>query len=121
VATLDDPQLLLFRDRLFDASDKETHLFWQATKYESKLLMPKPAPDHRFTQTYAFPLKNGIPDRVTLTVHAQPIGRDVLEPLVASGDLEPSVVEAIPTFDVATVEWTAADGFGCVPKDAFSP
>jgi hypothetical protein len=50
---------------------------------------------------------------------AQPIGLDVLALLVASGDLAPEVVAAIPTFPVTTVEWRATDGYGCVPKDAF--
>lgn len=121
VAELTDPQLLLFRDRVFAKDGKETHFFWEAASYESKLLLPKPAANHRFTHTYQLPLKNGVPDRVTLRVHAQPIGREILATLVESGDLEPKFLDAMPTFDVASVEWTAKDGYGCVPKDAFGP
>jgi hypothetical protein len=119
VAELDDPNLLLFRDRVFDANGNETHSFWKAASYESNLLLPRPAPDHRFAKTYRVPLTSGLADRVTMRMWAQPIGLDVLALLVASGDLAPEVVAAIPTFPVTTVEWRATDGYGCVPKDAF--
>lgn len=121
VAELADPNLLLFRDRLLDAKGQETHAFWHAASYETNLLMPRPDANHRFSRTFRVPLKGGVADRVTMRMFAQPIGLDVLAPLVASGDLAPSVVEAMPTFDVATVEWKASDGYGCIPKDAFSP
>jgi len=120
VAELPDPNLLLFRDRIFDAQGKETHGFWQAASYESKLLLPRPAPDHRFTHRYAIPLTKGLADRVTMRLRIQPIGLDMLKPLVASGDLEQSIVDAMPTFEVASAEWRSADGYGCVPKDAFT-
>jgi hypothetical protein len=120
IADLPDPNLLLFRDRIFDANGKETHGFWHAASYESKLLMPRPAPDHRFTHRYAVPLAKGLADRVTMRLRIQPIGLDVLAPLVKSGDLEQSIVDAMPTFEVAAAEWRAADGYGCVPEDAFT-
>lgn len=121
VTELDDPNLLLFGDRTFDAGGKETHLFWETASYESNLLLPKPDPNHRFTKTYVLPLKSGIPDRVRLVVRIQPIGLDVLAEVIASGDLDPSVAESIPTFEVIRLEWQAQDGYGCVPKDAFAP
>lgn len=121
VAELLDPNLLLFRDRVFDAMGQETHSFWKAASYESNLLMPRPDPNHRFTKTYRLPLSQGLPDRVTMRMWAQPIGRDILAPLVASGDLAQEIVDAMPTFPVTTVEWRASDGYGCVPKDAFGP
>jgi hypothetical protein len=64
-----------------------------------------------------------MPDRVTLTVHMQPIGLDVLNDLVATHDLDPAVVAQMPTLTVAlpnpvdggvatSLEWTPAAATG---------
>jgi hypothetical protein len=44
---------------------------------------------------------------MTLRLRMQPIGRDVLDDLVQSGDLAQSVLEGMPTFTLhgAAVEW----------------
>ena len=48
-------------------------------------------------------------DRITLQVKIQPVGRDILDDLVASGDLDAGVRDAIPTLPVgAMLEWTPA-------------
>jgi hypothetical protein len=42
----------------------------------------------------------------------RPIGMDVLQDLVDSGDLEPAVLTHMPTLTFgAQLEWTQADGF----------
>jgi hypothetical protein len=65
-------------------------------------------------------LGSGTPDRVTLRVLLRPMGLEVLQSLVASGDLES--MPAIPTFVVVdTIEWTLAGGYGCVPEGVFGP
>jgi hypothetical protein len=53
----------------------------------------------------------------------RPIGRDVLDELVHSGDLAKSVVARMPTFTVygTEVEWTAADGLNEVSTPKPSP
>ena len=35
VTSITDPNLWLLRDKIFDADNKETHLFWQAARFES--------------------------------------------------------------------------------------
>ncbi|HEY8074069.1 MAG TPA: hypothetical protein VIF62_08170, partial [Labilithrix sp.] len=76
--------------------------------------------DPRFYQTHVlrgFPRSGtfaGAADRVTMRVRVQPMGLDVLDDLVASGDLDPAVRATMTTktLDVGTlVEWTpsAAD------------
>ena len=41
----------------------------------------------------------------------RPIGLDVLEDLVDSGDLDPAIVAQMPTLDFgAQIEWTPEDG-----------
>jgi len=48
-------------------------------------------------------------DRVTLRVLERPMGLDVLDDLIASGDLAPSVRGSIGTLQVGNMlEWTAA-------------
>ena len=44
---------------------------------------------------------------MTLRVLVQPIGLEVLDELIVSGDLAPEIRDRVPTFEVGpTVEWT---------------
>jgi hypothetical protein len=122
VAELDDPALWLLRDRIFDEQGDEVHMFWEAASYQSELLPQATAPGapHTVSRVYSVELGSGTPDRVTLRVLLRPMGLEVLQSLVASGDLES--MPAIPTFVlVDTIEWTLAGGYGCVPEGVFGP
>ena len=110
IAELVDPDLWLFRDRVFDAEGNETHSFWLAASVESNLLHaaehfggeePEPWP----SQTY---LLDAMPARVNTRVRLRPMGLEILAEEVASGDLDPAIVEQFQTFDVAptVLEWT---------------
>ncbi len=107
-----DPDLWLMRDCMFDPSGAQVDMFWQAASTEGNSLsalatfdMANPA----FTQATKLqifprdqgPVPGGPPDRVTLDLWVEPIGRDVLDNLVDSGDLDPSVAAAMPTFPVS--------------------
>ncbi len=121
---LDDPALWAIRDTLFDDDDDVTHMFWEATSYDSQLLPPPdPLPasdpahaDPAQTRDYDLP---AAPTRVTLRVRVRPIGLDVLDDLVQSGDLDPAIADRIPTFDLGptALEWTAdlpeSEGWSC--------
>ncbi len=96
VTELDDPDLWLIRDCLFDERGEETHMFWQAQEYESNLLPVQVTfdpSDPTFYQSHVFQnyprsgLLSTYPDRVTLRVYLQPVGLDVFDDLVESGDL----------------------------------
>jgi hypothetical protein len=60
-----------------------------------------------------------LPDHVTMRVRLQPVGLDVLDDLILSNDLDPSVRAAMPTYDMDTDQsvltptpmlvWTRAD------------
>jgi hypothetical protein len=119
--SVSDPNLWLLRDKIFGADDKETHLFWQAARVESELLAaavtadPKdPAFFHSVTKTYPLPLPT--PDRVTMRVRMRPLDFDLLDDLVASKDLDPQILDRVPTYDLASTvkEWTNVGGFRCV-------
>jgi hypothetical protein len=117
-----DPDLLLFADRIFDAKGEPAHMFWQAEKsaehpdgYESNLL---PAATttyvegrHAVLKQYRIAGPKGLPARVTARLRIRPIGLDVLEDLVRSGDLAPSFLAEMPTFTFgAQIEWTKEKG-----------
>ncbi len=129
-----DKDLWLLRDQMFDSSDKPVDMFWQAAcAAGNELPQIVPAADSNPTNFYThrerlYPntpnpgdsVLSQVPDRVTLTVHLQPVGLDVLNDLVASHDLDPTVAAQIPTLTVAlpnqeadggeatSLEWTAA-------------
>jgi hypothetical protein len=119
VVSLADPDLWLIRDCIFDPAGKETHMFWEAASIDSNLLpfhvTADPA-DPRFYQTHKvkqYPASGAtlpfIPDKVTARVRLRPLGLEIIDDLIKTGDLDPSIRSTLPTFDVgAMLEWTKA-------------
>lgn len=118
-----DPNLWLFSDQMFDASNRRVHMFWEATTVGSRQIpalasnMPS---DPRFSEhvvrrQYFFPPAISAA-RITARVRIRPLGYEVIDDLVASGDLEPQVRSRIPTFDLAGSfrEWRQSDGPRCI-------
>jgi hypothetical protein len=116
-----DPDLWLIRDCLYDAAGQEVHMFWQPTTVTSNVLpgsvMQNLTDPTSFTRTHirkSYPATGALsatPDRATVRVHLQAVGDDVLESLVASGDLDPSVPGTIARYELgggAALEWTRA-------------
>ncbi len=127
-----DPDRWLARDCMFNGSGAETHNVWEAASYESNLFPVSPTvcqTDPRFYLSHVmqfFPRSgcsvpegtpggfqactgtfSPVPDRVTLRVRLQPIGSDVLDELVTSGDLDPSLPASMPIYELGTqLEWT---------------
>lgn len=111
IAELDDPDLWLLRDRVFDSAGNETHDFWLAASVESELL-PAPetfsaAGDAQTWRSRTY-ISEQLPARVDMRVRLRPIGLEILHELVASGDLDAGVLEQLQTFDVAPsmLTWT---------------
>jgi hypothetical protein len=123
VLSLADPDLWLIRDCIFDTKGKEVHMFWEAASYASNQL-PGPVtndpsdPSYYLThlvQTYPRPTSNPTslsvyPDKVSMRVRLVPIGLDVLDDLIASKDLDPSIRAKMPVFTLASTNltWTSA-------------
>jgi hypothetical protein len=117
-----DAQLLMLRDRIYDAQGKPVHMFWQAAMsqahpdgYESNVLPVATttyiAGKHAVLKQYTASDASGPPARVSARLRMRPIGTDVLQDLVDSGDLDPAIAARMPTFTFATqIEWTPADG-----------
>ena len=115
-----DPDLWQIRDRGFDESGAEAHMFWDVAEVTSELLPPSvtndpldPRFDHAVRRIYTLAF---VPDRITIRVHIRPIGLDVIDDLIASGDLDPAVRDQVPTLTLAgsELEWTEADGYVCI-------
>ena len=99
------------------------HMFWEAASVCDSALLPGPTaatpldPDwedtHGFKEYFVGP---GTVDRVTLRVRLRPMKLDVLDDLIQSGDLDPAIRDAMPTFtlEAASLEWTPALDRACV-------
>lgn len=116
-----DPAILLLRDRHYDENDVETPLFWRTVRVESSLLpvassSRRPESDYTLVRTYAFP--GPMPDDVTMRVKIRPIDFDLVDELVASGDLDPATAERIPTFTLASTVLRWVPGSRCVSTPA---
>jgi hypothetical protein len=118
-----DPNLWQMRDFTFDEAGDVAHMFWDVHEVQSELLPPVVTldmSDPRFNHSVSkfFSLQGAAVTRVTAVVHIRPIGLDVLDDLVASGHLDPSLRDASVTHTVegTRLEWTTADGFGCIRR-----
>jgi hypothetical protein len=115
---------------LLDEAGEPTHKFWEAADIDSSALLPVQTTldveDPAYVSTHVshnFLVRGGLPDRITAEVRVQPIGLEILDELVASGDLDPAVRDAMPTFTLAPtrLEWTPAvpinaGSLACVPQ-----
>ena len=121
VAELPDPDLWQIRDYGFDQDDQVAHMFWDVMRYESELLpvavtndLSDPRYVHSVNKKYQLP----IVDTVSVRVHLRPIGLEILDDLIDSGDLNSIYRDLIPTytFEGAVLEWTREDGFDCITR-----
>jgi hypothetical protein len=117
-----DAHLLMLRDRIYDGQGKPVHMFWQAAMsvahpdgYESNVI-PVPATSyidgtHVVLKQYRASGPDGLPARVTARLRMRPIGLDVLQDLVDSGDLDAAIAAQMPTLTFgAQIEWTPDRG-----------
>jgi hypothetical protein len=115
-----DPDLWMMRDCMFDASGKEVHMFWEAASFETNGLPPLTtfdvtSPEFYKGHKYKFYPKDGAamipypPARITMRVRMEAVGYDVIDGLIASGDLDPAIRGKFTVLDVGKpLEWTQA-------------
>jgi hypothetical protein len=128
VTQFEDEGAWVIRDRTFKSDGTPAHMFWDVASEETGLIsgaVTLSPTDPNFLITHVarlFPngaLLPGRPDRVTVRVRLRPIGLDVLDDLIASGDLSESFREKMPVFTLSparnasppwspelTIEWT---------------
>lgn len=105
---VDDPYLWRIHDTIVDAEGEQVHMFWDAVDIEVGSLPvvtgdpTDPSTPHRVTTS--FPIQGYEPDRVELRVRVRPMGFDILQDLIDSGDLDPALLDAMPTFSLQTTE-----------------
>ena len=115
VTALSDVWLL--RDCMYDTTGAQVDMFWNAASTEGNELPGQATFDSTnpaFYQSHlaqTYPLDgsalSATPDQVTLNLWLQPIGRDVLDDLVQSGDLDPSIAANAPQLPINTqLTWT---------------
>lgn len=130
VAQSPGPDQWLFRDQLFDEQGNEVHMFWEAAQSVVNLLPASPTNNTSDPAYYNHIRQSGQPpaptynvpgpppDRVTLDLHLRPIGLEVIDSLIQSGDLDPAFRDHLPTWTLggAHLEWQKdRDGYGCIP------
>ena len=117
VAELDPEEVWMLHDRAFKADGSPAHMFWDVARVEPGGL---PAPNLLFPGSpgYVDPhvgrryiaIGEDI-DRFSMRVRLRPIGYDVIDDLIETGDLEPSIRDTIPTYELAStvLTWREAD------------
>jgi hypothetical protein len=114
-----DPDIWMMRDCMFDETGKEVHMFWEAASYETNGLPPLTTFDPTSPEFYKghkikmFPVTGNpitpYPTRITMRVRLEAVGYDVIDNLIASGDLDPAVRNKFTVLDVGkTLTWTPA-------------
>ena len=112
-----DSTLWWLGDRAWASDGADAHMFWEVADVESQLLAPPsrlssddPAYEEPH-QVRTFDMGVVFPATVEAAIHIRPIGLDVLDILVDSGDLDSAVRDRLPTFTLAgsVATWSAAD------------
>ncbi len=96
-----------FWDRTFKADGSPAHFFWEVATVDSKLLLPQtvldqnaPGYDHSRTTRYLVgPTVVQTVDRIEAKLKVRALPFHVLDDLIASGDLEPSVRGQLKTLE----------------------
>jgi hypothetical protein len=109
-----DPKLWQIRDFAVDDAGQEAHMFWDVREIQSELLKPMvtfdmsdPAYIHFTTQFYTLD-GQPLPDRVEAVVFVRAIGLDILDDLIAGGELDAAVRSEIRTIEIESTRliWT---------------
>jgi hypothetical protein len=110
-----DPKLCMFRDRWLNEQGEDVHMFWEAVKKDKTTSKVVPyatvqGAQHLYTCSYTMPGRQQ-PARVAMRMRMRPVGVDVLNSLIDSGDLDPAVIGEMPTFTLQNtlVEWHDGD------------
>jgi hypothetical protein len=111
-----DPALAMLRDHIYDAQAQEVHMFWEAAPsskypngYRSNVLPGPTTFNLHNTKLFKY-VAPGPAARFTLRLRMRPVGMDILQSLVASGDLDPAVPGKMQTFTFGEATWQAGDG-----------
>jgi hypothetical protein len=118
-----DDRLILLRDKTFDRDGNVAHMFWDVATYESNTIPgvitnDRWNPDGTENPDFNKPLRTVsylgpvglVPDTVTLRVLVRPMGLEVIDELIATAGLDPSIRDRLPTFDIVPDRRAVGDG-----------
>lgn len=116
---INDPNLLGMWDRVFKKDNTPAHFFWEIARVDSSTLLQPPVTndpldprvDHSVTKAYPIAGMQGLVERVTTRMFVRALPYEVIDDLIASGDLAPGIRDALPTLEVkgARREWRRAN------------
>ncbi len=115
-AAATDSQLWQIRDFARKSDGSEAHFFWEVATVEDRLL-PEPVDPtipHALTRRF---INVGNPATVSMIVHIRQVPLELLDDLIASGDLDPALKANYPTQTLTATElnWSMLDnGLGCI-------
>ncbi len=108
-----DDLLWQIRDHARGVNGDEAHMFWDIDQVDRGTLPPlvtndPSRPDFVHSETREFPLSQR-PDAMEMVVHIRPIGLDILDDLIESGHLAPSLRAKMQTIDIESTRltWTS--------------
>lgn len=112
-------------DRTFKADDTPAHFFWEIARVEPQLMkLPEvPGGDHSITAVFNVPNPDQI-DRIETRLFIRPLPYEVVDDLIASGDLDASIRDRLQTIEVAGGHsvWTrATQGMGPAENTRCNP
>ncbi len=115
---INDPYLFGMWDRIFKKDNSPAHFFWEIARVDSQLLRPPvtnnpndPLVDHSTTKMFPIPGMQNLVERVTTRMYIRALPYEVIDDLIASGDLAADIRGTIPKIEVpgARREWRRAN------------
>lgn len=108
--------LAVLHERTWDAAGDPASMLWDVAGVEERAL-PAPVtldprdPAYDHTRRFTWRLSGSVPDTVTARIRVRPMGLDILDDLVATGDLAADAATT-PTLEVASaaVTWRGVPG-----------
>lgn len=110
-----DARRVELHDIATTAEGDVSHAIVDAVALEERALVAPPDSGLPHARSFSWPVTGTVPDRVEVRVRLRPIGLDVLGSLVDDGLLDPSIPDAMPTFDLGgtALVWEGEPG-SCV-------
>ncbi len=128
LSALDDPDLWAFGDWQRDASGQHVTMPWDAITTDSYLLPARMALDDTDPRWVDPHVRNNWlvdldepPATVSMRVRFRPVLYDLIDDLIASGDFDPALRSAFPTYDLepTIVQWKAGETPDCIPDGVY--
>jgi hypothetical protein len=116
IAELDQEDLWWFGDTLRNEEGETVLMHWESWEVDTEALPALGLSGESTHVTRTFTVPDGEIAEVQLRLNFRPMALDVLDDLVASGDLDPDIKALAPTFrlEAPTLVWTKEDQ-ECLP------